>query len=85
MLKGRWVPGGGGQRGKNWDNRNNTINKIYFKKLFVEKWENRTEKFEQLKLSSSLRELQRKVERSKYIQLKKKKKKGRKKEKKKQK
>ena len=32
MLEGRGVPGGGEQRGKNWENCNSTINKIYLRK-----------------------------------------------------
>ena len=30
LQEGRWVPGGGGEREKTWDNCNSIINKIYF-------------------------------------------------------
>ena len=33
ITGGSGVPGGGKQRGKNWDNCHNMINKIYFLKL----------------------------------------------------
>ena len=53
LLEGREKLGGGGQRGKKWDNCNSIINKIYFKNYFkklngnsgVEKHNNRNEKF----------------------------------------
>ena len=32
LLEGKGVPGGGGQRGKYWDNCNSIINKTYLKK-----------------------------------------------------
>ena len=31
LLERRGGPGGGGQRGKNWDNCNSAINKMYLK------------------------------------------------------
>ena len=31
----RGVPGGGGQRGRNWDNCNSIINKMYLKAVLI--------------------------------------------------
>ena len=35
LLEGVRVPGGGGQRGKNWDNCNSIINEIYIFEVWV--------------------------------------------------
>ena len=35
LMEAMGILGGGGQRGKNWDNYNSIIYKIYLKKLFI--------------------------------------------------